>query len=233
MEATPFVWALQHLRAAHSRKFINLDDALINTALTRAMMFGQMIRAWKHHPRFEAIAKEVSHPASFNHTTGLFAFAEYLFDAGNRIAFSVENVDGKPKPDLYFRPSVDQRLFVEFKAPKVLTWNPDTNLTSLAVEKKVRELLGTSRQINRRNPGVIAIMVNHPHPGVARSALAASMKFLKNCGRRRGSLAAVCIMNCAGVTRVGPSIGINCEVEVGLNEFWEHGDNPVFTTKKA
>lgn len=230
MVDAPFVWALQHIKSAMARNRINLDDFTTNAALTRALLFGSMARTWDHHPRFGVLAKEFSQPKSFYHTVGLCLFANYLFNAGNRITFSVEDVPGKPKPDLYLRLSSSDRLFVEFKAPTILTWTPAATLTKEAVTKKVREILNSGRQINRQNPGVIAIMINHPSILVARDALLAAEKFMRIEGRRRSSLAAAAIMHCPGVSRNRTMINVAYEVQTALNPHWERGPNPVAVT---
>lgn len=233
MDAMPLVWALEHLRGAKEKHQVNLDDPVTNAALTRALLFGNMTSAWSRHPRFSTIAGELANPGSFHHTIGQFAFAGYLFNAGNRITFSVQDTVGDSKPDLYFRPAADEQLFVEVKAPRVLVWNPNTTLTPELVTKKVRELLASSRQINRQKPGLIAIMVNHPDPNVAQSALLAAKRFLKVEGRRKGSLAAVSVVHWPGALKEGGAIRVAYEVQSELNPHWDRGDNPVRTTYPA
>jgi hypothetical protein len=119
-------------------------------------------------------------------------FALSLSQANNRVGLSLEDNSGQPNPDLYQRISADELRHVEVKAPNALQYPFDTTLNKALVFKHVKSTIDRSKsQINRANPGVVAIgtsMFGQPAQGWLTDAALSS---ISKVGRNRHSLCGV------------------------------------------
>jgi len=153
----PFAWAICYIRRCLKDDYIDLSHSTTRTALTWLQTFRHVVDIWKHHPRFNSVAKDLGKPASFLHTSSQLIAAAYLYRAGNQIGLSLENRPGQPNPDLYLRRSGKTNVFLEVKAPQALQWSDEAqSVVYRRIESAVKRCVQYSAsQINRKHPGIL------------------------------------------------------------------------------
>lgn len=225
----PFEWAIWKITECLKKGAINIEDTETNVALSRIYLFREIDSAWRHHPRFLKIAAEFSNPQAFFHTTGQFIIASFFFEKGVRLGFSVHQVDGQPKPDLYLRPGADKKFFLEFKTPSSLIWEKDMEVADATVRKNVRSILKNSGQINKSRPGGMVLMGNHPAPDIFEKLEREVRSFLDHKGRDKRHLAGVVAMHYSSTlsrTDKGLSENIQFKIQMIANKYCGLPQNP-------
>lgn len=199
----PFNWAIQKLRSCLSDGIVDISEIETNIALQRIYMFSTVDERWKHHPRYTLITREYSNPKAFFHTLGQFIVAEYLFTKNNRIGFSILNNHGESKPDLYARICANEKFFLEVKSPNSFEWSINWKYESDLVLKNLTSIIKKGKQINRSRPGVIVMMINHPHISALECAELLISNILRSHGRSRKSLAGVVAFQSSSIGLTG------------------------------
>lgn len=193
----PFVWSIRHIQSSISYGIINIDDPKTKFGLSCLRLFCDVVGKWQHHPRFITIAKDLGKPESFLHTSAQFIVASYLYQHGNRIGFSLENLHGEANPDLYVTGVQGyDKIYLEIKAPRVLNVFDQPKLGALVLEKPVKNCIeGSIKQINRVRPGALVIFSSLQDHRAPAELERCTTNWLNRYGRNRKSLAAVVVMS--------------------------------------
>jgi phage FluMu protein Com len=227
----PFDWATWKIIQSLKERVIDIDDVETNVALGRIYLFRVVDKMWSHHPRFEAIASEFSNSNAFFHTIGQFVLVGYFYEGGNRVGFSVRDVFGEAKPDLYTRSGANSKFYFEFKTPSSLIWERNLDLSPPAIRKNIRSILKTSSQLNKSRPGIFVLMANHPAPDAHVHLRNEVRSFLSHKGYDKPYVAGVTTMHCGGVRRDQDRkelrIGMTFDFESIVNQFCKLPNNPI------
>jgi len=230
----PFAWAVDHLHKSLTAGVIDVGQPSTATSLIVLQMFVNVLGAWGHHPRFNAVAKGLGRPRSFYHTASQLITAAYLYQHGNRVGLSLENIPGRPNPDLYMRGVGRGRFFLEVKAPEPLQWSPANVYSKNTIESTVASLVKKSRnQIDREHHGALVIASTLIGPEHSKILAAAVTKALQERGRSHRQLSAVITLsptNASVAQMPGGGLGNSIEFgfELALNPSFE-GPNPLTT----
>jgi hypothetical protein len=193
----PFAWAVRQLRLSLDEGEINIDDPKVHFSLTWLRIFGDVVGKWQHHPRFVSIAKDLGKPESFLHTAAQFIIAAYLYENGNMIGFSLENLHGEANPDLYMRGVQHyDKIYLEVKSPKKLHHLGQPIPSELILESPVKACIeGSVKQINRHRPGALVMFSGLQDRRAPAELERCITNWLNRYGRNRKSLAAVVAMS--------------------------------------
>lgn len=234
----PFAWAVSHIENCLKERTIDLTKRDTLTALMWLHRFCHVVGIWQHHPRFQAVAKDLGKPRSFLHTTAQLLAAAYLYEAGNRIGLSLEDQHGEPNPDLYIRGDVGSNIFLEVKAPEALQWRGDDQESIASIETAVKNCIKRSRgQINRSHRGALIIsssLIWEDFPTILERSI---QKAMRSEGRNRKSLAAVVGLSTSRflLTKQNGNktkLDAGFKFSVTLNEYYD-GENPIKTVSPS
>lgn len=193
----PFVWSIRHLRSCLTEGVIDIDDPKTHLSLIWLRIFGDIVGKWQHHPRFISIAKDFGKPDAFLHTAAQFLIAAYLYEHGNLIGLSLENIPGEANPDLYVR-GVGRydKIYLEVKSPKALHHLGQPMPSTLVLETPVKACIeGSVKQINRHRPGALVIFSGLQDRRAPSELKRCVVNWLNRYGRSRKSLAAVTVLS--------------------------------------
>jgi hypothetical protein len=233
IKTLPFAWAISHLEKCLCNKIIETRADTV-TALMWLNMFWHVVNIWEHHPRFLTVARGLTVPKSFLHTSAQLLTAAYLYRAGNRVGLSLEDKHGEPNPDLYIRVAERGKLFLEVKAPEALQWGGEDSISTELIETAVKTCVKKSgAQINRSHHGVLIISsscVASHYPEMLEKAI---QKAINSKGRDHRSLAAVVGLSPRSISftkKNDSTLDFNIEYHfsVTLNKYY-NGENPVRT----
>jgi phage FluMu protein Com len=193
----PFAWAVRQLQLSLAQGVINIGDPKVHFSLTWLRIFVEVVGKWQHHPRFIAIARDLGKPDSFLHTAAQFIIATYLYENGNEIGLSLENLHGEPNPDLYVRGVHHyERIYLEIKAPKKLHHLGQPIPSELILESPVKACIeGSVKQINKHRPGALVMFSGLQDRRAPAELERCVTNWLNRYGRNRKSLAAVVAMS--------------------------------------
>ena len=226
----PFAWSIAHLEECIQAGSIDLNRKETLTALIWLHTFSHVVGTWKHHPRFQIVARDLGKPKSYLHTSSQLIAAAYLYRAGNRVGLSLENKKGEPNPDLYVTGIGQSKFYLEVKAPEALQWGGDGTISIEQITNTVESCIkGSKDQIKRTHPGVLIISssyVSNHFPELLEKSIQKGLKFR---GKHHKHLAAV-----VGLSPIGMSITNQGKIDSGfrfsttLNDHYE-GTNPIVT----
>ncbi|MEM7044580.1 MAG: hypothetical protein AAF543_17365 [Pseudomonadota bacterium] len=200
-KSLPFAWSVWKMREAMKSDNIDFRDEELHAANVGLLSFQNGIAQWSHHPLFNKIIADLKNDGTFYHTMSQFNIASYLFSHGNRIGFSVNNVAGKAKPDLYCKWRPPEKFFIEVKSPQVLLWRKSGIPSRESVRAKIRTELSKRRQIGRASPGMIVLANNHPSPLVHHWVVSEIDTYLRDSGIQNPYLAGAATMWAEGIRR--------------------------------
>lgn len=193
----PFAWSIRYLRSCLAEGYVDIDDQKAQFSLTWLRIFGDVVGKWQHHPRFLSIAKDLGKPDSFLHTSAQFIIAAYLYDHGNVIGLSLENLHGEANPDLYVRGIKKyDKIYLEIKSPKSLHHLGESMPSQTVMKTSIKTCIeGSVKQINRDRPGALVIFSGLQDPRAPAELERCTINWLNRYGRNRKSLAAVVVMS--------------------------------------
>jgi len=131
---------------------------------------------------------------SFYHTLLQLILASSFSDYGNIVAIKKPRPGEGKSADLYMRLTADERFYIEVKAPRALEWP-----NSITDDSKLRNVIagclsGLGGQISRNAPGALAIASSCVSADFVSSMKRAIDWTLRNRGRNRQSVAAICLV---------------------------------------
>lgn len=226
----PFAWAVHRISSCLKNGTIDLRDKEILSAFICLRLYANVVRAWRHHPRFMNVARDLGKQGSFFHTAGQLLLANIL-SPFNRIGLSLENRHGEPNPDLYLKGINSDRFYIEVKAPVTLGWSASITNPSQIYSAVANQIDQSRKQINGQNKGVLAIFSTRCEVGFSAILGDAVKTALDRVGAIRRHLAGVVILwpEPGSIVPNGHSVeGPTIMHKMFINEQFA-GENPINT----
>ncbi len=115
-----------------------------------------MMRRWRHHPNWQAVARSLASGEDPHHTLILLNVASYLVDANNGVG-----IHDDPRedliPDMWVEPNLDEKVQLEVKAPEAFR-SPKASLSVDDAEEVVEKAYAKAkRQLKVSGNGLLVI----------------------------------------------------------------------------
>lgn len=191
----PFAWSVMRLRAQIARPewswLQQNDDAM--AAMHVAALY-HCLECWGQHPLLSQLAAPLAAPGQFLRTMSGFAAAKLLFDAGNRVGFSLPS-PGQPDVQLHFTTSAGNALSLAVRAPDAMQWRERDRRTPQSLRAAVQDALASAHgQVNGRRPGIVMLSASILMPDFDQALVDAIHAAFRAVGRKHRGVAAVAVV---------------------------------------
>ena len=190
--AYPFAWSVLRLRDRIDRPgwgWLYQDDDAI--AAMYVVALHHLMRCWGRHPLLARIAAPLAEPNRFIRTVTGFAIAKLLFDAGNRVGFSLPASD----VDVHFTTADDEPLSLALLAPDALQWRQKERRSPDVLRAALIDALAAAQgRVNRSRPGIVVLGVSILQPDFDQMVTDAIFAAFQSVGRRHRGVAAVVVV---------------------------------------
>ena len=188
----PFAWAVLRLREQIGKpgwSWLQHNDDAMAAMYVTAMH--NLIRCWGDHPLLDRLAAPMFQRGRFLRSAGGFALARLLFDAGNRVVFSLAGGN----VDLHITTADGAALSVALLAPERLQWRERDRRSPDAFRHTIMDAMGTAQpQVNRGTPGILVLTVSILQPDFDQMVVDAIHAAFQSVGRRHRGIAAIAIV---------------------------------------
>jgi hypothetical protein len=188
----PFAWSVRRLREHIDQPgwaWLRHDDDVLATM--HVMALHHLMLCWGRHPLLARLAAPLARRDRFIRTVTGFAVAKLLFDAGNRVGFSLSGSD----VDLHFTTPADERLSLALLAPDALQWRAKDRRSPEVFRAAVIDAMASSQgRVNRSNPGIIVLAATILQPDFDQMVVDAIHAAFESAGRKHRGVAAVVII---------------------------------------
>ncbi len=188
----PFAWAVLRLREHIGKpgwSWLQHNDDAMAAMYVTAMH--DLIRCWGDHPLLDRLAAPMFQRGRFLRSAGGFALARLLFDAGNRVVFSLAGGN----VDLHITTADGAALSVALLAPERLQWRERDRRSPDAFRHTIMDAMGTAQpQVNRGTPGILVLTVSILQPDFDQMVVDAIHAAFQSVGRRHRGIAAIAIV---------------------------------------
>jgi hypothetical protein len=185
----PFAWSVLRLRQRIDRpdwSWLHQDDDAM--AAMYVVALHHLMQCWGHHPLLPRLATPLAAPDRFVRTVAGLAMAKLLYDAGNRVGFSLSASD----VDLHFTTPYDEPLSFALLAPEALQWRRKDRRSPDVVSGAVVDALAAAQgRVNRSKPGIVVLASSILQPGFDQMLVDAIHAAFQSAGRRHRGVAAV------------------------------------------
>ena len=188
----PFAWSLLRLREQLNQSgwsWLQHNDDAIAAMYVAAMR--HLLDCWGQHPLLDRLVAPLSAPGQFMRTVAGLATAKLLFDAGNRVGFTL------PAPDvqLHFSTSAGEALSLALRAPDTLQWPERERSRPQLLRAVVSDALASAHgQVNVRNPGIVVLLASILLPGFEQALVDSVHAVFRAVGRKHRGVAAIAIV---------------------------------------
>jgi hypothetical protein len=191
----PFAWSVMRLRAQIGRPdwswFQQNDDAV---AAMHVAALHHCLACWGQHPLLSRLAAPLAAPGQFLRTMAGFAAAKLLYDAGNRVGFSLPS-PGQSDLQLHFSTPAGNALSLAVRAPDALQWRERDRRTPQTLRAAVQDALASAHgQVNGRRPGIVMLSASILMPDFDQALVDAILAAFRSVGRRHRGVAAVAVV---------------------------------------
>lgn len=221
----PFAWSVLRLRERIDRTewswLYQDDDAMAAMYVTS---LHHLMQCWGQHPLLERLAAPLADPDRLLRTLCGFAMAKLLFDAGNRVGFSLAERD----VGLHFTTPDDEPLALALLAPEPLQWRQKARRSPEALRNAVIDAMAAAQgRVNRSKPGIVVLASSILQPDFDQMVVDATHAAFQAAGRRHRGVAATAIVM-PKVLPVGQPdrIGFGYAFYPVVNPRFD-GDNPI------
>lgn len=188
----PFAWSVLRLRERIGRpgwSWLYQDDdamaAMYVTAIHRLM------QCWGQHPLLDRLTAPLTGRGKFIRVVIVLAMAKLLFDAGNRVGFSLSGSD----VDLHFTTTTDEPLTFALLAPDVLQWREKDRRSPDVLRNAVIDAMAAAqRRVNRSRPGIVVLATSILRQDFDQMVVDAIHAAFQKAGRRHRGVAAVAVV---------------------------------------
>lgn len=182
-----FAWSLARLRGLVDKPgwswIFHNDDAM---AAMHIAAFQHFLHCWGHHPRLQRLAASLAEPGRFLRIMSNFALAKLLYDAGNRVGFSL------PDAEPHFSTAAGEALSLAMLAPDSLQWRRRDRWSGPVVRAAVADALASVQgQVNTRRPGILVLVTSILLPNFDQAVVDGIGSVLRHAGRKHRGVAAV------------------------------------------
>ncbi len=188
----PFAWSLLRLRQQLNQPgwtWLQHNDDAMAAMYVAAMR--HLLDCWGQHPLLNRLVAPLSAPGQFMRTVAGLATAKLLFDAGNRVGFTLPATDVQ----LHFSTSAGEALSLAFRAPAALQWPERERSRPQLLRTAVSEALASAHgQVNIRNPGIMVLLASILLPGFEQALVDSVHAVFRAVGRKHRGVAAIAIV---------------------------------------
>ncbi len=190
--AFPFAWSVLRLRERIVQpgwSWLYQDDDAMAAMHVTAMH--HLMQCWGQHPLRARLAAPLAEPDRFIRTVTTLAMAKLLFDAGNRVGFSLSGKD----VELHFTTAADEPLSFALLAPDALQWRQRDRRSPDTLRAAVIEAMASAQgQVNRSRPGIVVLAASLLLPDFDQMVVDAIHAAFQSVGRRHRGVAAVAVV---------------------------------------
>jgi hypothetical protein len=188
----PFAWSLLRLRAQIAQPgwswLTDNDDAM---AAMHVAAMRHLLDCWGQHPLLDRLASSLATPGQFLRIATGFGLAKLLFDAGNRVGFTLPATDMQ----VHFSTGAGEPLSLAWRAPDALQWRDRDRRQPLVLRAAVAEALASSHgQVNTRNPGIVVLSASILLPDFDDALVESIHAVFRAMGRRHRGVAAIAVV---------------------------------------
>jgi hypothetical protein len=191
----PFAWSLLRLREQIGKpdwswRYHN-DDAM---AAMYVAALHHLEDCWGQHPLLARLASPLGEPGRFLHTLTSLAAAKLLFDAGNRVGFSLP-ASGQTDVQLHFSTGAGDALSLALRAPNALQWRERDRRSPQVLHAAVADAVVSAQgQVNARNPGIVMLSVSILQPDFDQALVDSIHAVFRATGRKHRGVAAIAVI---------------------------------------
>jgi hypothetical protein len=188
----PFAWSVLRLRERIGQPgwswLYQNDDAMAAMYVTA---LHHLMQCWGQHPLLAHLAAPLAERDRFVHTVAGLGTAKLLFDAGNRVGFSLAGGE----VDLHFSTAAEEPLSLALLAPDALQWrqrerrSPDTLRDAV-----IDAVVSAQGRVNRSKPGMVVLATTILQPDFDQMVVDAIHAAFQTVGRRHRGVAAVAVV---------------------------------------
>ncbi len=191
----PFAWSLLRLREQVGKPdwswLYQNDDAM--AAMHIASMH-HFMACWGEHPLLDRLALPLAAPGQFLRTMGTFAVAKLLYDAGNRVGFTVP-ATGEIELRCHFTTAAGEPLSLALQSPDALQWRERERWNPTVLATVVTQALAAAHgQVNSRRPGIVILTASILQPGFDQALVDCIHAVFRSISRRHRGVAAVAVV---------------------------------------
>jgi hypothetical protein len=188
----PFAWSLLRLREQIGRpgwSWLHHDDDAMAAMHVAAMR--HLMDCWGQHPLLDRLATPLAAPGQFLSTVTGLAVAKLLFDAGNRVGFTLPAADVQ----LHFSTSEGEPLALALRAPDALQWRERDRRRPHVLRAAVTDALASAHgQVNARNPGIVVLSASILQPDFDQMLVDSIHAVFRAVGRKHRGVAAIAVV---------------------------------------
>jgi hypothetical protein len=191
----PFAWSVLRLREQIGRSgwrwLQQNDDAM---AAMHVAALQHLLHSWGRHPLFVRLACPLAEAGRFLRTMTAFATAKLLFEAGNRVGFTVPDA-GRTDLQLHFSTVSGEPLALAIRAPDALQWRERDRRNPQVLRTAVVDALTSAQgRVNSRHPGIVVLSVSILLPDFDQALVDAIHAAWRSVGRKHRGVAAVAVV---------------------------------------
>lgn len=191
----PFAWSLSRLRqqiAQPEWRWLRQNDDALATMHVAALR--HLLDCWGRHPLLDRLASPLAERGQFLPTVTGFATARLLFDAGNRVGFSLPST-GQSGVRLHFSTSAGEPLSLALRAPRALQWSERDRRSPQVLRAAVADALASAHgQVNARCPGVLVLSASILLPDFDQAVVDSLHAVFRTMGRKYRGVAAIAVV---------------------------------------
>jgi hypothetical protein len=140
------------------------------------------------------LALPLAAPGQFLRTMGTFAVAKLLYDAGNRVGFTVP-ATGEIELRCHFTTAAGEPLSLALQSPDALQWRERERWNPTVLATVVTQALAAAHgQVNSRRPGIVILTASIRQPGFDQALVDCIHAVFRSISRRHRGVAAVAVV---------------------------------------
>ena len=191
----PFAWSVLRLREQIGKpgwSWLHHNDDAMATMHVAAMQ--HCLDCWGEHPLLAQLASPLAAPGQFLRTMTGLAVAKLLFDAGNRVGFSLP-VAAQSNIQLHFRTAAGEALSLALRSPDALQWRERDRRTPRVLRTAVEAaVVAAQGQVNNRKPGIVVLSASVLLPDFDQMVVDSIHTVFRAVGRKHRGVAAIAVV---------------------------------------
>jgi len=191
----PFAWSVQRLRAQIGKpgwSWLHQDDDAMATMHVAAMW--HCLACWGGHPLLGQLVAPLAVAGQFLRVMTGLATAKLLFDAGNRVGFSLP-IAAQSDMQLHFRTAAGEALSLALRSPDALQWRERNRRTPRVLRNAAETAVVSAQgQVNNRKPGIVVLGASILQPDFDQMVVDGINAMFRAVGRKHRGVAGVAVV---------------------------------------